>query len=81
MTKIRLTLLIILGLSPLLAAMPACPSDFHLGMDMGASYSSHANYLDRGTLGLTDQLHFSGDRSYLLLQAEPYFAFTLQNNT
>jgi hypothetical protein len=61
-----------------LFASPAYSLDYHLGLDLGGSYTHLDNYLDRGSLGLTDQLHFSGDRSYSLVWADPHLSFTLK---
>lgn len=78
MIKSTRTLLLFLALCPLLPAAPADCSDYHLGMDTGGSYSSRINYLDRGNLGLVEPPHFSRDRSYTLMRAEPFLSFTLQ---
>jgi hypothetical protein len=59
-----------------LVVPPAYPWDYHLGLDMGGSWTRNDNYLDRGSLGLTDQLHFASDRSYSLMWAAPYLSFT-----
>jgi hypothetical protein len=59
-----------------LSVPPVYPWDYHLGLDMGGSWTHYDNYLDRGSLGLTDQLHFSGDRSYSSMWAAPYLSFT-----
>lgn len=79
MFTFRLVLFIFLSLYPLLNAMQACASEYRLGLDAGASYNSYSSYLDLGVTGLTDQLHFSSDRSYLRLRVDPYFAFTLKD--
>jgi hypothetical protein len=50
--------------------------EYHLGLDMGSSWTRYDNYLDRGSLGLASQLHFSGDRSFSLMWADPYLSFT-----
>jgi hypothetical protein len=60
-----------------LIASPACALDYRLGLDTGASYTRHDNYLDRGSLGLYDQLPFSVDRSSALFWADPNLSFTL----
>ena len=64
----------------LLTAMPAFPSDLHLGMDLAGSYNSQANYLDRGDWGLIGERHFSKDRTFGRLSAAPYCAITLSKN-
>lgn len=64
-------------LSLLLPVLPVFSADFRLGMDMGISYNSRHNYLDRGTLSLPDQMHFSRDRSYPMMNATPYLSFGL----
>jgi hypothetical protein len=78
MLNISRTLFLIIVLYSWLPAAPVYSADYHLGLDFGGSYNSHANYLDRGDLGLIDQLHFSNDRSCLLMRADPYFSFKLQ---
>lgn len=60
-----------------LAAKPSCAADYHPGLDLGISYYSHDNYLDRGDLDLPVQSRFADDRSYLLIKAEPYLSFKL----
>ena len=80
MRIILLTLRIGLALYLLLTAMPAFPSDLHLGMDLAGSYSSQTHYLDRGDWGLKSQLHFSKDRTFAHLNAAPYCAVTLSKN-
>ena len=54
----------------------AYPWEYHLGLDMGGSYTHNDNYLDRGSLGLPSQLHFSSDRSFSLMWADPYLSVT-----
>jgi hypothetical protein len=61
-----------------LLVRPACALDYHLGLDAGGSYTRHDNYLDRGSLGLANQLHFSSDRSFSLLWADPSLSFSLK---
>jgi hypothetical protein len=56
--------------------LPASAWEYHLGLDMGGRLTWYENYLDRGSLELTDQFHFSQDRSYQLLWAAPYLSFT-----
>jgi hypothetical protein len=57
-------------------APPAYTWDYQLGLDTGGSWNRHENYLDRGSLGLPSQLHFTSDRSYALLWADPYLSFS-----
>lgn len=59
-----------------LSVSPAYPWDYHLGLDTGGSWTCYDNYLDRGSLGLPSQLHFSSDRSYSLMWAAPYLSFS-----
>jgi hypothetical protein len=79
MLKICRALFIIIVQCYWLPATPAWAADYHLGLDFGSSYNSHANYLDGGSLGVLDQLHFTDDRSFLLMRADPYLSFNLQN--
>jgi hypothetical protein len=76
MLHIRRILFLGCILSAWLAVSAAYAWDYHLGLDMGAGWTRHDNYLDRGSLGLTDQLHFTSDRSYSLIWAAPYLSFT-----
>jgi hypothetical protein len=78
MLKIRWVLFGCFMLGCLLFAPPAYPLDYHLGLDLGGSYTRHANYLDRGSLGLANQLHFSSERAYSLMWADPNLSFTLK---
>lgn len=61
------------------AGNPAWSANYQLGLDLVAGFSSHANYLDRSSLDLPDQRHFSEDRSYLLMRAEPYLSINLKD--
>ena len=76
MLHIRRILVLCCVVGTWLVVSPAYSWDYHLGLDTGGSWTRHDNYLDRGSLGLTDQLHFSSDRSYSLLWASPYLSFT-----
>ena len=67
----------------LLLLLPASPTaswalDYDLGLDLGGSYNSHDNYLDNDGLRRVDRLHFTHDRSYFLVQADPRLTFTLR---
>ena len=77
MCKIIRSIFILIIFSPWLFPTPGHTAEYHLGMDVGVSINRHTAYLDRGELGLVDQLHFSEDRSSLLMRADPYCAFTL----
>jgi len=79
MLKICRSLFIIIVQCFWLPAMPACAADYHLGLDFGGSYNSHANYRNRDSLGLLDQPRFTDDRSFLLMSADPYLSFNLHN--
>jgi hypothetical protein len=76
MPLIRRFLFLCCVLGSWFAVPPVYSWDYHLGLDMGGSWTRHDNYLDRGSLGLTDQLHFSSDRSYQVIWAAPYLSFT-----
>lgn len=66
------------ALSLLAFAVPAWALDYDLGMDLGGSYNSHDNYLGDDGLRRVDRLHFTDDRSYFLIQADPHLSFTLR---
>lgn len=77
--EIHRLLLMLIAIWLWYAPIPASGADYHLGLDLSAGYNTQDNYLDRGDLDLLGQRHFSNDRSYILMRAEPYLSFNLQH--